>query len=516
MAKELLFLRVCNVSAVPDGAAALLLSLASRKLLNAGSAISRRYLSPNLHFTDGGRNRVLQDVVESWLATCANPRSPSVEELERLLAAAPELAKGYDVAVHGRTWTLSARRPSRSHRRTDWSREGWQFIFTIGRTRHFFPVTGADFLPFTNLFRYLNGTHTARQLGALFPENRALIKRFVDFLREHRLLAPVGPAPKRPRPGVEFVSHSCIQFTGREGSVMVDPCFVLNERPIAASQRDRRRFDAKFRQFDDVSAVLLTHAHWDHAHLPTLFRFRRDVPIFVPRVKAAAETYYNPALAPLLRSLGFTDVREVTFWKPERIGDITFTAVPFFGEWFGPGSGFDAFCYLIEVGGVRYLGTVDSERSERGDMDTVFAELTKRVGRVDRIFFCSSGQTHANPVMCGAPAQYSNGFDVHADRMRYHPDTNAIVRWSRVLKPKVVVPYAEFIFAATPTRRPVDPSAIDARAHFHDYWAHVEAHGDDEVDAGLVEWKRALGALLPRLPKEARLLMMSPGERMKA
>lgn len=514
MAKELLFLRVCNVSAVPDGAASLLLSLASRKLLNAGSAISRRFLSPNLHFTDGGRNRVLQDVVEAWLAKCANPFAPTVSELERLLAAAPELASGYDVAVRGGTWTLSARRPSRPLRRSDWSKEGWQIVFTLGRRREFFPVAGADFVPLTNVFRYLNGTHTAQQLGAAFPEHRVLIKRFLGFLREHRLLAPIGRAPASARPGVEFVSHSCLQFTGREASVMVDPCFVLNERPLAASARDRRRFDAKFRRLDDVSAVLLTHAHWDHAHLPTLFRFRRDVPIFVPRVKAKTESYYNPALAPLLRSLGFTDVREVTFWKSQRIGDVTFTPVPFFGEWFGPGSDFDAFCYLIEVGGVRYLGTVDSERSERGDMDAVFADLRERVGRVDCMFFCSSGQTHANPVTCGAPAQYSNGFDVHGDRMRYHPDTNAIVRWSRMLKPKVVVPYAEFIFAATPTRKPVDLSAVDAQAHFRDYWAHVAAHGT-ETDAGLREWKKALAATLPRLPKETQLIMMSPGERMK-
>ncbi|MBK6698021.1 MAG: MBL fold metallo-hydrolase [Myxococcales bacterium] len=260
-----------------------------------------------------------------------------------------------------------------------------------------------------------------------------------------------------------------------------------------------------------MSAVLLTHAHWDHAHLPTLFRYRRDVPIFVPKV--TKETYYNPALAPLLRSLGFTDVREVTMWKPERIGDVTFTPVPFFGEWFGPGSHFDAFCYLIEANGVRYLGTVDSERSERGDMDDVFKELRERTGPVDCVFFCSSGQTHANPVLCGAPAQYSNGFDVHAALMRYHPNTDAIARWSRVLEPRVIIPYAEFIFSATPPRPPVDLQAIKGTSHFNHYWRDLQAHAAG--GPGLAAWKRALKSMLPRLPKKTQLLMMSPGERLR-
>lgn len=511
MPTELLQLRVCNVSAVPVQALTLLLALASRGLLDAQSAIARRFLTPSLHFTAGGRSRVLQEVVDAWLLTCADPKAPSVRELGQLLDTVPEFREVYDVVIEGTTWSLRARPPSRPLRKGDWSKSQWQFVFPLGRRRHFFAVAGAEFLALTDLFQYLNGTHTARQLSALFPSHRPLVKRFLAFARAHRLLVPVRRRAARPRPGVEFISHSSLQFTTRSAVVLVDPCFVLSEGEPAATDRDRRRFDAKFQQVEHVSAVLLTHAHWDHAHLPTLFRYRRDVPIFVPKV--TEETYYNPALAPLLRSLGFTNVREVTMWKPERIGDVTFTPVPFFGEWFGPGSHFDAFCYLIEANGVRYLGTVDSERSERGDMDDVFKELRERTGPVDCVFFCSSGQTHANPVLCGAPAQYSNGFDVHSALMRYHPTTDAIVRWSRVLKPRIVIPYAEFIFSATPPRAPVDLQAVDAKSHFNEYWRDLRAHAG--TVPGLAEWKRALVGLLPRLPKETRLVMMSPGERLR-
>jgi L-ascorbate metabolism protein UlaG (beta-lactamase superfamily) len=490
-------LGVCNLSAMPDHALALLQDLASRGLLDAPRAMSRRYLTLNLPYTDGGTHRVLQDVIEAWLAGCADPAAPSVRELERLLATVPELRDAYELDIEGQTWRLRAR-PTRPRRRGGWTDGSWQFVFTAGDRRHVFPVAGDEFDAMTRLFQYLNGTHTARQLGAELPQHRPLIKRFLAFARAHRLFVSPRRAP-RPRPGVEFVSHSSLQFTGREASILVDPCFLLT------SERDRRRFDAKFRQLEHVSAVLLTHAHWDHAHLPTLFRFRRDLPIFVPRVRE--ETYYNPALAPQLRSLGFTDVREVTLWKPERIGDVTFTPIPFFGEWFGPGSRFDAFCYLVEVDGVRFLGTVDSERDEHGNMDPVFDEVRRRIGPIDCVFFCSSAQTHANPVLCGAPAQYSNGFDVHAERMRYHPDTDAIVRWSRVLEPRVVIPYAEFLFAATTARKPIALDEINAKAHFRDYWR------DAGTDPELLAWKRVLAALPRRLPSQTQLMMMSPGER---
>jgi L-ascorbate metabolism protein UlaG (beta-lactamase superfamily) len=484
-------------------------------LIDVSRAVARRFLDPSVHFTSQGRNRVLQELVEAWLQSCADPRAPTVSELEALLTSAPELRDAYDVVVESDTWSLRARPPSRPLQREDWSKGAWRFIILVDGWRHLFRVTGPEFPALTALLEHLNGTHTARQLGALFPEHRPLIKRFLAFARKHRLLTPVRRAParaRRARPGVEFISHSSLQFIGKEANIMVDPCFLLSGN-LTTSSRDRRRFDAKCRQLDGVSAVLITHAHWDHAHLPTLLRFRRDIPIFVPKV--TKETYYNPALAPLLRSLGFTDVREVTLWKPERIGDATFTPIPFFGEWFGPGSSFDAFCYLLEVNGVRYLGTVDSERSELGNMDRVFEEVRERIGPVDCVFFCSSGQTHPNPVLCGAPAQYSNGFGAHAELMRYHPTTDAIVRWCRALEPRVVIPYAEFIFSATPPRPPVGLAHFDAKAHFRDYWGHIEARASD-AEPGLFEWKRALGKLPPRLPKGTQLLMMAPGERLSA
>lgn len=512
MEQERLQLTMCNVTALPAEALRLILELSTRGLLDASWAVSRRYFVPNFHFTDRGRNRVLLEVVERWLLRCANPLAPTVEELEQLLDAAPEIREAYDVIVRGKSWTLRAHGPARPLRRSDWAKGPWQFVFPTRGRRHFFPVSGAEFLPFTRLLQYFNGTHGPRQLSALFPEHRSLVKRFLAFGRGHRLFKPVRHPSATPRPGVEFIAHSSLQFTGRQASIMVDPCFVLSGN-LATSERDRRRFEAKFRQLEHVSAVLITHAHWDHAHLPTLCRFRRDVPIYVPRVES--ETYYNPALAPLLRSLGFTNVREVTLWKPERIGDITFTPVPFFGEWFGPGSQFDAFCYLIEANGTRYLGTVDSERSERGNMDPVFEELRQRVGAVDCVFFCSSGKTHANPVVCGAPAQYSNGFDAHADRMRYHPTTDAIVRWARAVEPSVVIPYAEFIFAATPPRPPVDLREVDPKPHFREYWRAIGAPATRK-DPSLGEWKRALEDLPSRLPRKTRLLMMSPGERLRA
>lgn len=513
MPTQPLLLRLSNISAVPESALAYLFDLASRGLLDPHTAIERRFLTPGFHFTDRGRVRLLQEVVDRWLGSCADPRKPTVAELEKLLASVPDFRQAYDVDIRGDTWTLRAHPPARPLRASEWTKEGWQFTFQVRGRRHFFPVSGDEFLPFTKLFQFLNGSHSAAQVLELFPEHRRLVKRFFEFARAHDLLIPVRRAVTPPRPGVELVSHSSLQFATRETTVLVDPCFVLSGL-VATSSRDRRRFEAKLRQAHQVSAVVITHAHWDHAHLPTLFRFRRDTPIFVPAV--TQESYYNPALAPLLRSLGFTNVREVTLWKPERIGDVTFTPIPFFGEWFGPGSHFDAFCFLIEINGVRYLGTVDSERDERGNMDQVFEELRRRTGALDRVFFCSSSQTHANPVVCGAPAQYSNGFDVHAELMRYHPNSDAIVRWSRILEPREVIPYAEFIFASTTARTAaVRPEGTSSRALLREYWRRVEPRVPREYRGEVRDWKRALTAVFSRLPPPTRMLMMSPGERLR-
>ena len=79
----------------------------------------------------------------------------------------------------------------------------------------------------------------------------------------------------------------------------------------------RRRVALPAADTADVDAVLLSHAHLDHLHLPSLKRIRRDAQMFTP-----AGTGH------LLRSAGFTDVTEVTVGDRAVAGDVAIEIVP--------------------------------------------------------------------------------------------------------------------------------------------------------------------------------------------
>jgi L-ascorbate metabolism protein UlaG (beta-lactamase superfamily) len=66
---------------------------------------------------------------------------------------------------------------------------------------------------------------------------------------------------------------------------------------------------------DDLTAILVSHAHYDHLDLPSLRLLGRDVPIVAPRRSR-----------PLLRR--FTDVRELEVGQEVRFGDVVVRAIP--------------------------------------------------------------------------------------------------------------------------------------------------------------------------------------------
>jgi hypothetical protein len=52
----------------------------------------------------------------------------------------------------------------------------------------------------------------------------------------------------------------------------------------------------------DLTAICLTHAHWDHCDVQSLLLFDKRVTVVVPRVHTP--TIFNPPMVPMLRMLG--------------------------------------------------------------------------------------------------------------------------------------------------------------------------------------------------------------------
>lgn len=108
-----------------------------------------------------------------------------------------------------------------------------------------------------------------------------------------------------------WAGHASVLLDSGTTRIVTDP---LLTRRVAHL---RRRVALPHADTADVDAVLLSHAHLDHLHLPSLKRIRRDAQMFTP-----AGTGH------LLRSTGFTDVTEVSVGDRVAAGDTQIEVVP--------------------------------------------------------------------------------------------------------------------------------------------------------------------------------------------
>ncbi|HCH65702.1 MAG TPA: hypothetical protein DFR83_23060 [Deltaproteobacteria bacterium] len=135
--------------------------------------------------------------------------------------------------------------------------------------------------------------------------------------------------PDRPRAlHMQFVTHACMKFSGRFGTLLVDPWF-LNE-PIAnyVCWKFPRAVIPPEEVVRDVDWVYITHCHEDHFHLPSIALFPRDQAFLLP------EYDHHPGLRAqtrerTLRKMGFWNIRKLRSWETLDLGDgAQLTIVP--------------------------------------------------------------------------------------------------------------------------------------------------------------------------------------------
>jgi len=121
--------------------------------------------------------------------------------------------------------------------------------------------------------------------------------------------------------GVTFIGHSSflIQIAGR--NVVVDPNFA---RWLFVLKRQRRP-GIRLSDLPPIDYVLVSHAHFDHLHRPSLraiarltrWRCGRAPQIVVPR-----------NVGDIVARLGFSRVHEVEWWQEFREGRLSVTHTP--------------------------------------------------------------------------------------------------------------------------------------------------------------------------------------------
>jgi L-ascorbate metabolism protein UlaG (beta-lactamase superfamily) len=166
----------------------------------------------------------------------------------------------------------------------------------------------------------LDHLHTARapgpwQTGVALAGSLRFLRAALRHLVHAPRTVPLRPVP-RPSVGrltITFVGHATVLLTTAQSRVLTDPLLTDFLWGLRRAQAAALHPEAAAQ----VSLVLVSHAHHDHLHLPSLRRLPRTAALVVP-----------PRCAPLVEPLGF---RRVVVLEPGQSftdRDVVVTAVP--------------------------------------------------------------------------------------------------------------------------------------------------------------------------------------------
>lgn len=160
-------------------------------------------------------------------------------------------------------------------------------------------------------------------------QNPALRKRARAFgkLIRHSAVTPRQGQSHKPKlvsngeMGVTFIGHASFFLQVGGENILVDPNFA---RWLFVLKRLRKP-GVMLRDLPPIDLVLITHAHFDHLHRPSL----RALVQHTKRWRGSAPTIVVPEhVFDLVSDLGFRDVVELNWWGSYRHRNVTITHVP--------------------------------------------------------------------------------------------------------------------------------------------------------------------------------------------
>ena len=158
------------------------------------------------------------------------------------------------------------------------------------------------------------------------PSLRRKARQFGTLVRHSATTRRTG-YPRKPvmatrqQLGVTFIGHSSflIQMAGK--NLVIDPnfakwIFILNRL---------RRPGLRMRDLPPIDAVLVTHAHFDHLHRPSL----RSIARLTRRKSGKRPIIIVPRhLRDLVSDLGFSRIIELEWWQSLQLGNLEITNTP--------------------------------------------------------------------------------------------------------------------------------------------------------------------------------------------
>ena len=231
---------------------------------------------------------------------------------------------------------------------------------------------------------------------------------------------PVEAAPEGGAVRVTWIGHASfyLQFAGH--SLVVDPNWAKWHGIVRRQREPGLAIDA----IPEVDLVLVTHAHFDHLHKPSLKILRSREGIVVPQGSVG-----------LVRKLGFPAVHEMKVWERLEFGELHITHTPshHWGARYLHDTHRHYGGYLIESGGKSVFHCGDSAWFDG------FAEIGRRMPGID-VALMPIGAYEA-----------PSGRDVHLN-------PEEAVRAFAELGAKVMIPmhYGTFPLGNEPMEEPVD------------------------------------------------------------
>ena len=190
----------------------------------------------------------------------------------------------------------------------------------------------------------------------LRPEDESRLP-YVQVSRKKPTLTDLGKVPDLT---IELLAHASLRISSGKYEILIDPW--LDGPAMLGAWRQYPHSQISARDLSPA-AIIITHEHSDHFHLPTLLRFDKATPIFLPGFDNGRMEYF-------LDKLGFTNVTTVAFETKAKVADVVQLT------YFRPVSIFNDSIMLLNVGGYKLLNLNDAGLN---------AKIASSIGPVDLI-----------------------------------------------------------------------------------------------------------------------------------